>query len=68
MTQDQVPKENKEQKGQVLKKNLSMSSAADNGQIGLYIGVALLFLIAIPFVYYSIIINNYAQKNQPEGF
>ena len=34
----------------------------------LTISIALLASIAVPFLYYSVIINAYGQKNQPDGF
>ena len=34
----------------------------------LVLGVTLLASIAVPFLYYSVTINAYGQKNQPEGF
>ena len=50
-----------------MKKKLSFSEM-NNDQITLYFGIALLGSIAIPFVYYSIIVNMYGSANAPEGF
>ena len=43
-------------------------SEIDNDWIVLYFGITILGSIAIPFVYYSIMVNIYATANQPEGF
>lgn len=50
-----------------MKKKLSFSEINNNDVI-LYFGIAFLGSIAIPFVYYSIIVNMYGSANAPEGF
>ena len=50
-----------------LKKKTSFSDM-DNDRIVLYFGVTVLGSIAIPFVYYSIVVNAYGTANKPEGF
>ena len=50
-----------------LKKKLSFSEM-DNDHMVLYFGITILGSIAIPFVYYSIMVNIYATANQPDGF
>ena len=40
----------------------------ENDRVVLYFGITLLGSIAIPFVYYSIIVNIYGSANAPEGF
>ena len=47
---------------------LEKEKVEKKSNVGLICGLAFIFLIAIPFVYYSIRINIYAQKHQPEGF
>ena len=50
-----------------LKKKSSFSDM-DNDRIVLYFGVTVLGSIAIPFVYYSIVVNAHGTSNKPEGF
>lgn len=46
----------------------SNSQSEDKDNMTLYFGVTLLLSIAVPFLYYSLLINMYAQENQPSGF
>ena len=66
MTEVEIPKERKDAKK--LSRTRSNSFSDENDKTSLYLSLALLLSIAVPFIYYSIQINIYAQQNQPVGF
>ena len=51
-----------------MKKGSETTPEKEGSSLQLAIGLGGLALIAVPFLYYSVIINDYGTKNQPEGF